>query len=449
MISPNKHEICYDVYCYGDIGRNGFDETVTDNIKDSFELSPDYKSIFIIPDSSKEQEFLHDVDVTNTYGLPTYGAWVYEGNEDRKVSGRKYIQMYPYEVPILRQGDYVCFNYHLRGTKSTWLVTALDSQAIYEQIGSIQLCTNELRFYNEYGKLIRVPCVLTDSINSEKNIALANLKYINGITTLYLQMNSDSQQIKPNQRFLFGRPGNWTAFRVVSVGVDNFLNEIFWDSNTSHLMELTLEASYVNELTDDLELGIADANKFNLTVDIESITNIVGTTSQLNAELYRNGEPYSLPLIWSTENEEIATVDEGGLVSLIGEGNTVIKVSMKDNSDVFAAISVTVLADGGTLPNISDIVIYPSDGDTFGILQGNTQKFSCNMFVDGEPNNEQFDFSVDTDIPPSKFKFSIIDGNNFEVKNIKMDNYGKLSVTCTDKTNGSSKKIDIILKGAW
>ena len=45
--------------CYASIGRNGFEETVIDNLKDAFEISPDYKPIYIVHDSSKHQDFLH------------------------------------------------------------------------------------------------------------------------------------------------------------------------------------------------------------------------------------------------------------------------------------------------------------------------------------------------------------------------------------------------------
>lgn len=449
MITPSNHDTCYDVYCYGEIGRSGFEETVIDNIKDSFKLSPDYKNVYIIEDSSKEQEFLHDVDISNSHGLPIYGAWVFEGNEDRKTTGRKYIQMYPYDIPILQKGDYVCFDFYLRGKKSTWLVTALDSKSLYEQTGSIMMCTNELRFYNEYGKLIQIPCVFNDDINSEKNIALANMLYINGIVTIYLQLNEDSKQIHPNQRFLFGQPGNWTSFKVVSVGVNNFMNEVYSDDKTAHLMELTIEASYVNELADDLVLGIADANVFNLAVDITSITNIVGSTAQLKVELYRNGEPYNFPVTWESEDEEIADVDQNGLVTMISEGQTNIKVYMTDNENVSFTIPVEVLPVDVTPPVVKDIVVYPSDGDNFGILQGATQNFSCNMYVDGQAQLNGFDFTLDTDIPSSSYKFEVIDKNHFKVKNIKANHYDCLNITCTDKENGEKKTMKIKLKGAW
>lgn len=449
MISPNKHQTCYDAHCFGDIGRNGFRDTVIDNVKASFELSPDYKDVYIVEDSSKQQEFLHDDNMANSHGLPMYGAWVYEGNEDRKTTGRKYIQMCPYDVPILQKGDYVCFDFYLRGKKSTWLVTALDSKEYYEQVGSMMLCTNELRFYNEYGKLLKIPCVFNDDINSEKNVALANMLYINGIVTIYLQLNEDSQQIHPNQRFLFGQPGNWTAFKVVSVGVNNFMNEVFWDDKSAHLMELTIEASYVNELTDDLVLGVADANVFNLSVDISSITNKVGFETQLQAELYRNGVPYSLPLQWKSENEDIATVDENGLVKLVGEGQTVITVYMVDNESVYYNIAVDVVPDDITPPVVQDIVIYPSDGNKFGILQGSKQVFSCYMYVDGIEQNNAFDFTLDTEVPKSSYGFAVVDDNHFVVENKRMNNHSHLKVTCTDRVSGASKIIDIKLKGAW
>lgn len=449
MKIPSKHDTCYDVYCYGDIGRNGFDETVIDNVADSFTLSPDYKKVYIIPDSSKEQEFLHDIDMEKSYGLPTYDAWVYEGNEDRKTLGRKYIQMYPYNVPILKKGDYVCWDFHLRGEKSTWLVTAMDSQAIYEQVGSIQMCTNELRFYNEYGKLIKIPCVLGDDINSEKNISLANMKYINGIVTIYVQLNEDSHQIHPNQRFLFGRPGNWTAFRVVSVGVNNFMNEVFFDNDSANLLEITVEASYVNKMTDDLVLGIADVNKFSIQVETEDIYNIVGTNVSVSATIYKNGEEFSSPIIWSSTDENIATVTSDGTVLLVGEGTASIIATMEKNPELSKEISVTAVSAETPITPSTQVVITPnSDGD-YGVLQGDTQEFSCYLYKNGEKKQSIFDFTLETEVPKTDFVFKVLDENHFSVKNIRMNNRRKLKVVCKEENEGVTQEIDIKLKGAW
>ena len=48
-----------------------------------------------------------------------------------------------------------------------------------------------------------------------------------------------------------------------------------------------------------------------------------GETFQLRLNSY-SGNPTNKDLIWSTDNETVATVDENGLVTAVGEGTAVI-----------------------------------------------------------------------------------------------------------------------------
>ena len=358
--------------CYANIGRDGFVDTTIDNLKDTFEINPDYKPVYIVHDASQHQDFLHEIDNSVTFGLQKYDAWVFDGTEENQIVGHKYIQMYPYGRPVLQQGDYVAFDYHDDNKRNIWLCVALDSSTLYQQMGKIRRCTNEVRFYNSDGELIRVPCVFDDKINSEKDVALTNLKYINGITTIYMQYNPDSIQLKPNQRLLFGRQGAWTAFKVVSVGVNNFMNEVYWDNETSRILEITMEASYVNEDADDLVNGVADVTVYNPDVP-----------------------PVDIP------------------------------------TDEYA------------------VVVSPYAEDGYSILQGDEVEFSCKLYKNGVADTATFTFVVDedkTDIPTECYKFSVVDGNAFKVKNIRRTN-GSVVISCVSGEHSFDAVIK--LKGAW
>ena len=45
------------VECCKSIGQNGFFDVTLNNIKSDFEISPDFKNVYIIKDSSKNMEF--------------------------------------------------------------------------------------------------------------------------------------------------------------------------------------------------------------------------------------------------------------------------------------------------------------------------------------------------------------------------------------------------------
>ena len=431
--------------CYASIGRNGFEETVIDNLKDTFEISPDYKPIYIVHDSSKHQDFLHELDDSQSYGMTRYKAWIYDGTEEEQIVGHKYVQMYPYGEPVLQHGDYITFDYHNDNLRSVWLCLALDTSTLYQQKGKIRRCTNEIRFYNDHGELIKIPCVFDDKINSEKDIALTGLKYINGITTLYMQDNSDSEQLRPNQRLLFGRPGMWTAFKIVSVGVNNFMNEIYWDNATAGIVEVTMEASYVNHDTDDLVNGIADANTYSIKLDVGDISASVGDSFVLNATVLKNGkEIVDRPVVWYTSDEDVATVD-GGIVTVLKNGFVTISACLDANREVKDSIAINVPA---ISEDVYTVVVSPYAENSYGILQGDTVKFDCYLYKNGFVEPDVFNFAVsdNTDIPSECYKFNAIDGNSFSVKNIRRID-GTVYIVC--KSGEHEFVANIKLKGAW
>lgn len=430
--------------CDVTLGINGFDDAVIDSMQASFELSPNFESVFIIHDSSKAQEFLHDSNINNHYGLTRYKSWVFDGTEEEQTVGHKYIQMYPYETMVLQEGDYIAYDYYHNGKKTVWFCLALDSSSKYEQIGKIRPCTNEVRFVNEDGALIRVPCVFDNKINSEKNITLSNLKYINGITTIYMQLNPDSQQIKPNQRLLFGRKGAWTAFRVVSVGVNNFMNPIYWDNDSAKVLEVTMEAAYVNEDTDDIENGIADGASYSIKLSLDHADMLVGDSFRASATLVKDGVVISDKAIyWKTSNYYVATASDLGTITAKHAGNCVVTAYMAENETVFARLYISVVEEK---ENNYEVVIDPYEGSSYGILQGNEQIFTCYLHNNGTELEDMFTFTVETEANDSCYEFSVINGNSFSVKNTRMSVY-PLTIHC-ESENGSFDA-SIILKGAW
>lgn len=425
------------------LGVNGFEESVIDSVKQSFELNPNYEEVYIIHDSSEEQAFLHDSNIKNDYGLSKYKSWIFDGTEQEHTVGYKYIQMYPYDVPILDEGDYISYDYYMDGTKTTFLCLALDPNTKYEVTGKIRPCTNEVRFINDDGNLVKIPCVFDNKINSEKNTTLYNLKYINGITTIYMQLNKDSDQLKPNQRLLFGRPGNWTAFRIVAVGVDNFMNKVFWDNSTSRVLEITMEASYVNEDTDDIVNGIADITKYNISIQIESPELKIGDSITIPYCVTRSDDkPTNPDVVWYSSDPSIVSVDDKGIVTANSIGECYIKVMMKSNESVYDEIAINVVEEESPL---YEILISPYDEDSYGILQGSEVKFDCYLYNNGTKLEDVFEFELETEANDNCYSFEF-DENSFTIKNKKMSAY-PLIVKCT--SGEYTSYANIILKGAW
>ena len=70
-----------------------------------------------------------------------------------------------------------------------------------------------------------------------------------------------------------------------------------------------------------------------------------------------------LGLIWTSDNEEVATVDENGLVTAVGEGTATITATANDGSGVSASCVVTVtFIDGIADIETSKVTVLAANG---------------------------------------------------------------------------------------
>lgn len=80
------------------------------------------------------------------------------------------------------------------------------------------------------------------------------------------------------------------------------------------------------------------------TVTPDSVSLVVGGTEQLVATVTRNGEPYTpIDANWMTEVEEVATVDQTGLVTGVGAG--VIGITYYEGENFSTVVQTTVTAE--------------------------------------------------------------------------------------------------------
>ncbi len=124
------------------------------------------------------------------------------------------------------------------------------------------------------------------------------------------------------------------------------------------------ETTYQNaEGWKDFEIKIIIENPVtSITLNTEQLTMEYGTKEQLTATVAPDYADYP-GLTWTSDNEEVATVDENGLVTAVSEGTATITATANDGSGVSASCVVTVtFIDGIADIETSKVTVLAANG---------------------------------------------------------------------------------------
>jgi hypothetical protein len=141
---------------------------------------------------------------------------------------------------------------------------------------------------------------------------------------VHSQDNEETRKIEINDRFLkFGQ-----AFKIV--GIDRY--------SKPGMIILICEKDVINESTDDVEKDLAGGKSCSITItNIKPIQIQIGQTIQI--EYNTVGDP---PVVYSSSDESIATVDENGIVTGISAGITTITVANATMPSLFDSVDVII-----------------------------------------------------------------------------------------------------------
>lgn len=207
-----------------------------------------------------------------------------------------------------------------------------------------------------------------------------------------VQRNDDTAKITLNQRFVFGGVPNKVEGQVYEVYA--FKSHMDDETTNEKLLGLELRRLNINEGQDDLYNNIADIYKKNwyrIEVNEEDMTQAVGFDKKLNYSVFKDNDIVPVDVIWESSNEKVAKVNNEGILSVVGIGQSVITCYMKDNIDIKGSFIVTGIFKE-ELPQAEEYVINPLFIDV--ILQGDTQEITFNHCVDEVPDKETFNIKL-------------------------------------------------------
>lgn len=414
------------------------DRTEAEQLRDKFQEVLDRK-YYESPDVTtiSEQDGIgldtyHDIDVRVNRGIRVYtGREV--GNDWRLLMFKDL------DHPVILGLKYFFNN-------NWWLVYNIETTNNFAASCMVKRCNNVLRWKDVNGNLHNEPCIFDSLVaRARDQMNAEDLVNVQGYINCYVQLNDKTALIEENQRFLIGHPKKRIAYKVFGNGIRNFINNYTYDDSSASMLMLTLGGSHVNPATDDLENGIANAYPYHFEVGNLPL-NITGkptTSYQLQPTLYQDDIALSYgSFVYQSLDNSIATVDGTGKVTLITDGNTQVKVSYLNNSDVYDIVDIIV--DSTSAGQVITITPEPSF-----ILEGEKEIYTARLFIGGEEVPAVFAISVSdqNNIPATNYELTQLSDSTFKVKNIKRYLYETLKLEVS--VNDYSREIDIELRGLF
>ena len=286
------------------------------------------------------------------------------------------------KVDFLPIGAYVKYN------NNTWIVYNPDNIASPTGNGIVIRCNTTYNTLDYYGNLIKTPMFYA------KGTVLASSPYymefsatIDGYQHVIMQLNEVTKKITNNTRIILGK----SAFGMY--GVSDFPEEFTGDPNSCHIFRADLRLQETIE-ADDLVNHVADGKHFKFNIHIgASDTMRQGGTQQLTVDAYRKNvavqstEENPITYLWSSSDESIATVDENGIVTAIGEGYCQITCTLKENPNVTDACGINVLV--SSEPYIDFTSPVPDKIKAF-----NTLEVTAVYFENGQPTDNVVEWTI-------------------------------------------------------
>jgi len=332
---------------------------------------------------------------------------------------------------------------------NVWLTVNIESSKNLTATCTIRRCNNTLRWLDENtGIFYEEPCAIEYLVKEPRDYATQGspFKTPGGFIHIEAQFNERTNLINENRRFLFGNPGHWTGYRVIGTGINDFRNAKTYDWRETKILTIDMIADFVNSELDDIVNGIANAHTNLYTLDIikDSISGLPGDIIPLNANVTYNGHSVTRNIVWSSSDENIAKVNDSGVVTFISIGECTITANIEGNptSDTCSVIVTES-------PNTNkEIRIIPEKNY---VLEGATQNFDVYLYENGIQQPDKFTITCNPN-GISNANFSFTGGNSvnsFIIQNKIRDLNSKLTITCICETEPISRDIGIYLRGAW
>ncbi|MFA7157383.1 MAG: Ig-like domain-containing protein [Bacilli bacterium] len=317
----------------------------------------------------------------------------------------------------IKQGDLVDY------LSSKWLIVSqVNGQRIVKYKGIMRKCTH-LMTLNIGGILHKVPCIVTDkiSLNTDSSTYISTLD-----NEIYILVANDAinSNIKIND--------------IYKIGNLNYNVKNIDDISKSGLLYIKMDFSEEAQVLPVYSISITN------TEPLETDT---ATPIQINIEQKDRDTVLTelLPVIFTSSDQAIATVDSTGLVTPVSVGDVIISVELESDSTVNDSITITIkefpVVETYTLELTGDV--QPD----YEIIKDKTKTYTCvkknssGVAVEGA----LFDFTIDPETTPAdKYTFTVLNDTQCTIKCNASLYY--INLIATDRADSSltvSKRIKL------
>ena len=300
----------------------------------------------------------------------------------------------------IKQGDLVDY------LDCKWLIVSqVNGQRVVNYKGIMRKCTHSMTL-NISGALHTVHCIVTDKIS----LNIDSTTYISSLDNeIYILVANDAinSNIKIND--------------IYKIGNLNYKVKNIDDISKSGLLYIKMDFSEEAQVLPVYSISITN------TEPLETDT---ATPIQINIE-QKDGDTVLtelLPVIFTSSDEDIATINSTGLVTPVSVGEVIISVKFESDDTINDSITLTV----NEVPVVETYTLELTGNiapDT-EIKSGSTKTYTCvkknssGVAVEGA----LFDFTIDPETTPAdKYTFTVVD-----------------NVSCTIKCNASLYYINLI-----
>ncbi len=331
-----------------------------------------YESKMNIKGSSIRERQINSIqkNILNDFqNSPSYRQTYINGSDDYKEIHVVETQYSFVKNILTKPGDELFAGDVLEFDDKKWLCTEVNKSLRVYDTGKVYLCNNTLKLYKNH-ILYEVPAVVESAVRLYQ-LGIEENKYISTPSStiiVRIPANSITQQIKRSD--------------VYKLGVQNYSVQDCNDIIEPGLIILKLEyeqqeqqlPNYTLTILNGDNIQVSQSQQLIINVEVRDDDNIIPTP----------------PLLYSSSDENIATIDENGIVTILDVGTINFTVSLVSDENIYDTIQVEIIAD-----ETDNFTVEIKGNST--ITKNYTSNYSCVFKNNGNVIPMQSEFYLTSD----------------------------------------------------